>query len=115
MKIRMTTAFKKDRKRCQKRHYDINFMDQIIASYAANSGFTDKEAIDYYDHPLQGNWKGHREFHPYGHDDDWVVIYHLEGGTVVLDNTGDSSTMVLDRTGTHSDVFTDTEISSSVR
>lgn len=66
-----------------------------------SNGFSKEDAVIYYDHPLSGKWKGHRSFHPYGHDDDWVVIYHIEGNILVLDAT----TMVLDRTGTHADIY----------
>lgn len=109
MKIRFTSQYKKDRKLCKKRHYDIKFLDDIITSYVDNNGFNEEDAKTYYDHPLSGNWKGYRSFHPYGHNDDWIVIYHVEGDTVVLDKTGDDSTMVLDRTGTHSDIYGETK------
>lgn len=105
MRIRLTKQFKRDVKRCKHRHYDIDFLDKLIATYAANNGFNEKEAIDYYDHPLQGRWNKHRSFHPYGHDDDWIVIYHIDGNTLVLDGASDESAIVLDRTGTHSDVY----------
>ena len=105
MKIKMTSAFRKDKKRCKKRHYDVDFLDKLIASYAANRGFSKEDAEAYYDYPLSGIWKGHRSFHPYGHNDDWIVIYHIEGDTIVLDSTNDESSIVLDRTGTHSDVY----------
>lgn len=105
MKIRATTTYKKDAKRCKKRHYDMDFLESLVALYAEGNGFSEEDAITYYDHPLSNNWKGHRSFHPYGHNDDWVLVYHIEGDTLVLDNTGDSSTMVLDRTGTHADIY----------
>lgn len=105
MKIKYSSAYRKDRKKCEKRHWDVRFLDRIIAEYAENGGFTDKQVEEYYDHPLKGRWKGHREFHPYGHNSDWVVIYHLEGTAMVLDNTSDEQTLMMDRTGSHSDVF----------
>ncbi|MDR1979333.1 MAG: type II toxin-antitoxin system YafQ family toxin [Synergistaceae bacterium] len=45
----------------------------------------------YFDHPLQGDWSGYREFHI---EPDWVVIYR---------NVDEF--LVLERTGTHSDLF----------
>ena len=100
MKIRYTSAYRKDRKLCKKRHYDVKFLDEIIAIYAENNGFNQEQAKNYYDHPLSGKWKDHRSFHPHGHDDDWIVIYHIDPDTVVID-----ATMVLDRTGTHTDIY----------
>lgn len=112
MKIRQTTSFKQDKELCRKRHYDIKLLDDIITAYVINNGFNEEDAKTYYDHPLSGNWKDHRSFHPYGHNDDWIVIYHIEGDTVVLDKISDDSTMVLDRTGTHSDIYGEIQFTS---
>jgi len=43
------------------------------------------------DHALTGNWKDHRECHLRS---DWLLIYRLEPGKLVLV-----------RTGTHNDLF----------
>jgi mRNA interferase YafQ len=45
----------------------------------------------YRDHPLKGEWVGHREFHL---APNWLVIYRIELGSLVLV-----------RTGAHSDLF----------
>ena len=45
----------------------------------------------YRDHPLKGNWAGHREFHI---ESDWVAIYKIEGDLLILV-----------RTGTHADIL----------
>ena len=45
----------------------------------------------YRDHPLKGNWIGHRDCHVRG---DMVMIYQISGQVVVLK-----------RIGTHSDLF----------
>lgn len=105
MKIEYSSAFRRDRKRCKKRHWDLDFLDSIVASYVTNNGFTDEEIIKYHDHSLKGEWKEHREFHPYGRHHDWIVVYHIEGNKLVLDATGDQSTFVLDRTGSHDEIF----------
>lgn len=47
---------------------------------------------EYKDHPLRGQWAGHREFHVQG---DWIVIYRIEN----------DEALVPVRTGTHSDLF----------
>ena len=45
------------------------------------------------DHPLTGNWIGHRECHILP---DWLLIYRIEDDVLVL---------TLARTGSHSDLF----------
>lgn len=110
MKIRQASAYKKDLKLCKKRHYNIKLLDDILKLYVTNNGFSEEDAVTYYDHPLNGTWKGHRSFHPYGHNDDWVVIYHIEGDILVLDDV----IMVLDRTGTHSDIYGKTTLNAAI-
>lgn len=53
------------------------------------------ESLDpkYKDHPLTGNWVGHRECHI---QSDWLLVYRYEDDVLVL---------TLARTGTHSDLF----------
>lgn len=43
------------------------------------------------DHPLRGEWEGHRECHL---EPDWLLIYRVEGGVITFE-----------RTGTHADLF----------
>lgn len=45
------------------------------------------------DHPLSGEWSGHRECHI---QPDWLLIYRYENDILVL---------ALTRMGTHSDLF----------
>ena len=45
------------------------------------------------DHPLSGEWSGHRECHI---QPDWLLIYRYENDILVL---------ALTRRGTHSDLF----------
>ncbi len=45
------------------------------------------------DHPLSGNYEGHRECHI---TPDWLLIYKIERKIL---------TLLLTRTGTHSDLF----------
>jgi mRNA interferase YafQ len=51
---------------------------------------------EYNDHPLQGDWKDHRDCHVRG---DWVLIYRI---TEEKDGT---ESIIFVRTGTHADVF----------
>jgi mRNA interferase YafQ len=43
------------------------------------------------DHPLRGEWEGHRECHL---EPDWLLIYRIDGDDIVFE-----------RTGTHRDLF----------
>ena len=45
----------------------------------------------YQDHPLKGDWKGHRGAHI---EPDWILVYRIEGADLHLT-----------RTGTHADIF----------
>lgn len=105
MKIEPRPAYLKGRKKCQKRNWDLDLLDSIVASYADNGGFSDEQIIKYHDHALKGRWKGYREFHPYGKRHNWVVVYHIENDNLVLDAVGDGRILVLDDTGTHDEVF----------
>lgn len=52
-----------------------------------------RETLDpvFDDHPLRGEWIGHRECHL---KPDWLLIYRIEGDEITFE-----------RTGTHSDLF----------
>jgi YafQ family addiction module toxin component len=46
----------------------------------------------YSDHPLPGNWKGHRDCHI---GSDWILIYRIEDENLILERTG--SALLLSR------------------
>ncbi len=87
LKISATNRFKKDLKMCQKRKFDFNLLYSVIDTLAV------PEALDgkYREHPLKGDYAGHRECHI---TPDWLLIYRVT-----------DRELVLDRTGTHSDLF----------
>lgn len=87
LQVEYTNRFKKDYTQSIKRGWDITQLDSIIIDLA------DEKPLDpkYKDHPLTGNWIGHRECHI---KPDWLLIYRLDNVMV---------TFV--RTGTHSDLF----------
>lgn len=64
-------------------------LKEIIADLANGNPLPDKNS----DHPLTGNWVGHRECHILP---DWLLIYRIEDDVLVL---------TLARTGSHSDLF----------
>jgi mRNA interferase YafQ len=43
------------------------------------------------DHPLKGEWAGHRECHILA---DWLLIYRIDGDEIIFE-----------RTGSHADLF----------
>ena len=87
--ISWTNQFKKDYKLALKRHLDIRLLDDIIRKLAACEPLPEKNK----DHPLSGDWVGHRECHI---QPDWLLVYKVENDLLIL---------TLSRTGTHSDLF----------
>ena len=82
-----TTQFKRDYKLQQKRHKDLDLMDEAIEVLAKEDQLPAKNR----DHPLQGDYKGYRECHI---EPDWLLIYKVEGDSIYFV-----------RTGTHADLF----------
>ena len=87
--VKYTSRFKKDYKRLKKRGYDMGKLLDVIDLLREGSELPP----EYKDHPLQGNYVGHRDCHI---ESDWVLIYFKNESTLVLSMT---------RTGTHSDLF----------
>ena len=87
--IKNTTQFKKDYKLAKRRGLDISLLKSIVTKLANGESLYPK----YKDHPLNGNWIGHRECHI---QSDWLLVYRYEDDVLVL---------TLARTGTHSDLF----------
>ena len=87
--IRNITQFKKDYKLAKRRDMNIALLKDIVTKLANG------EPLDarHKDHPLSGDWIGHRECHI---QPDWLLIYRIENDILVL---------TLSRTGTHSDLF----------
>ena len=87
--IRNTTQFKKDYKLAKRRGMNITLLKDIVTKLANG------EPLDarHKDHPLSGDWIGHRECHI---QPDWLLVYRIENDILVL---------TLSRTGTHSDLF----------
>ena len=87
--IRNTTQFKKDYKLAKRRGMNITLLKDIVTKLANG------EPLDarHKDHPLSGDWIGHRECHI---QPDWLLIYRIEDNVLVL---------TLARTGSHSDLF----------
>lgn len=87
--IKHTTQFKKDYKLALRQHRQIELLDEIIKKLAKGEALSPQNK----DHPLSGNWIGHRECHI---APDWLLIYHIDKDILVL---------TLTRVGTHNDLF----------
>lgn len=87
--IKHTTQFKKDYMLAKRRGLDIDLLKEVIVKLANGEPLDPKHK----DHPLSGNWIGHRECHI---QPDWLLIYRYEDDILVL---------TLARSGTHSDLF----------
>jgi mRNA interferase YafQ len=87
--VKPTTRFKRDYKLMEKRQMNLALLRSIVASLANGAPLDTKHN----DHPLTGNYTGHRECHI---EPDWLLIYRIENDVLVLSLT---------RTGTHSDLF----------
>lgn len=88
-----TKAFLKDWVRLSRSGlYDMNRLKEAMLLLIANDG---PLAPEWLDHPLMGNWKGHRECHIGG---DFLLAYKL-------DDDGSRGLVVFVRAGTHADLF----------
>ncbi len=87
--VRATNRFKKAAKRMAKRGKDSQKLKDVVEKLAKGDSLADA----YKDHPLIGNWAGHRELHI---EPDWLLIYKIEENILILE---------LVDTGTHSDLY----------
>lgn len=85
--IRYSAKFKKDYKTIMKRGYNPKLLETVLDLLCTEQALPPK----YKDHPLSGNYEGHRECHI---TPDWLLIYKIEQNLL---------TLTLTRTGTHSD------------
>ena len=89
LEVKYSTRFKKDLKVCQKWHYDMNLLQQVINVLAVPAALQPQNK----DHSLTGSYIPHRECHI---QPDWLLIYLDEPEICVV-------TAI--RTGSHSDLF----------
>jgi mRNA interferase YafQ len=85
--LRRSGGFDRDLKRLGRRGYDLQRLASVIASIQRGEQLPAALRA----HPLKGEWKGYWECHV---RPDWLLIYKLTDGEVLLA-----------RTGTHSDLF----------
>ena len=71
LEVKYSTRFKKDLKVCQKRHYDMNLLQQVINVLAVPAALQPQNK----DHSLTGSYIPHRECHI---QPDWLLVYKIE-------------------------------------
>ena len=88
-----TKSFQKDWERLSRSgRYDMNRLKEAMMLLIANDG---PLAPAWLDHPLSGEWEGHRECHIGG---DFLLAYKL-------DDSAKPGLIVFVRAGTHADLF----------
>jgi mRNA interferase YafQ len=88
-KVRTTNKYDKQEKLLEKRGYDMALLKAVVGLIARGRTLPAK----YNDHALKGNRIGFRDCHI---KDDWVLIYRIDKGELVL---------LLFETGTHADLL----------
>ncbi|MDD7703030.1 MAG: type II toxin-antitoxin system YafQ family toxin [Lachnospiraceae bacterium] len=85
----MTTQFRKDLKRINKRGKDLSLLKDVLQTLREEQALEEK----YHDHALTGNYIGFRECHI---QPDWLLVYTINKEELIL---------TASRTGSHSDLF----------
>ena len=89
MKLKTTSKFRKDYKRCKKRGLNMSLLEDVIDTLLEGKPLAEK----FHDHGLVGPYARHRECHILP---DWLLIYYADNESLIL---------VAVRTGTHSDLL----------
>ena len=89
LEVILSNQFKRDLRLAAKRGYDLDLLDEIVNKLASKEELPEKNR----DHNLTGKYAGFRECHI---QPDWLLIYKIDGGQLLL---------TLTRTGTHSELF----------
>jgi mRNA interferase YafQ len=88
-----TKAFLKDWERLSHSgRFDLNQLKKVMLQLIANDGLLGAEWLD---HPLKGEWEGHRECHIGG---DFLLAYKI-------DDSEKTGLIVFVRAGTHAELF----------
>ena len=81
----MTTQFRKDLKRINKRGKDLSLLKDVLQTLREEQALEEK----YHDHALTGNYIGFRECHI---QPDWLLVYAINKEELIL---------TASRTGSH--------------
>lgn len=85
--LRVSSAFKKDLKRADRRGLALTKLETIISELRAGKALPPSARA----HPLKGAWKDYWDCHI---EPDWLLVYRITDEEVLLE-----------RTGTHADLF----------
>ena len=86
-KLKTTTRFEKDYKKALKSGRDLVRLKRVMTGIASEQELPEELR----DHKLVGNYQGRRECHLAG---GWLLIYKLEGDTVIFERTGSHSELL---------------------
>ena len=84
LEVRATTRFKKEIKKVARQQKDMQKLGAVIDLLQAEKLLPECN----FDHALTGNYVGHRECHLSA---DWLLIYKIEDGALILVRTGSHS------------------------
>ena len=84
LKIHDKRQFRRDSRKLRSSGKNLSKLATVIDSLAAEGELDPK----YQDHPLIGNYVGHRECHI---APDWLLIYKIKDGYLILVRTGSHS------------------------
>ena len=79
--LKSTAQYRRDLKRLQRQGKEIDAMRDVVQLLIDSAVLPSR----YLDHPLKGNWIGHRELHLEG---DWLLIYKVTDDAIHLVRTG---------------------------
>lgn len=89
LELRFTSKFKKDYKRLKRQGKDLAKLEATLEMLARGEALAESMR----DNSLGGTYRGHRECHI---EPDWLLIYRIDEGDLVL---------VATRTGSHSELL----------
>lgn len=89
LELRFTSKFKKDYKRLKRQGKDLAKLEATLEMLVRGEALSESMR----DHSLGGTYRGHRECHI---EPDWLLIYRIDGGGLVL---------VATRTESHSELL----------
>jgi mRNA interferase YafQ len=92
----LTSGFKRNTKRLQKKHYDMALLRKVMTLIATDTSETRATLVaQYNDHALKGDKQGYRECHVDNHN-DWLLAYSIDE---------DAQKVIFAATGSHDDLF----------
>ncbi|NBB78162.1 MAG: type II toxin-antitoxin system mRNA interferase toxin, RelE/StbE family [Verrucomicrobia bacterium] len=84
LEVRVTSRFKKEVKKAERQQKAMAKLRAAIDTLQAEEPLPERNL----DHALTGNYVGHRECHL---EPDWLLIYKVEDGQLILVRTGSHS------------------------